>query len=126
MGEIIAVRRPERQCVDLYHKLGPVAEKPGYTWFEGRSAVDGGGTRLMEVADFAEPPLFMRVSDSVAAAVADALRPPVEASARHLDDAIEIRDRLLDIVDRVVPVVAGASYGPPAPPPNPLYQERTP
>lgn len=114
MTEIIAVRRPERQQIILYRKLGPVEGKPGFDWFE--SGHDG---RLMEVPQGTEPPWYMRVSDQAAEAVANALKPPVEAGARHLDDAIEVRDRLLDIVDRVVPVVAGASYTPSYPPPEP-------
>lgn len=47
-----------------------------------------------------EPPTYMTIPIQVAKAIGEALAPRPEASARHLNDAIEVRDRLLSLVER--------------------------
>jgi hypothetical protein len=91
--KVEAVRRPERRGFDIYVIVGPAPDGGFY--------YDAGG-RIEEVPVGAEGPRFMHVSDGVAEALAEALRPAPEAGARHLDDALNVRDRALGMVERII------------------------
>lgn len=45
-------------------------------------------------------PVFISIPDRWAAEIAEALAPRPQATERHLDDAIAVRDRLLTLVER--------------------------
>lgn len=91
------VFRPEFRRWDVYVQLGSTAE--------GRMMYDQLDGPPILVAPMTEAPIYMSVPADVGQAIADALNNRPAATERHLDDAIAVRDRLLDLVDRAVPFV---------------------
>jgi hypothetical protein len=68
----------------------------------GTRAFMTGDGRIVDVEPGAEAPFYLQVAEPVADAVAQAIAPRPEASARHLDDAILIRDEALAMVQQFV------------------------
>lgn len=95
--KVYAIPEPERQTVRVYVEVGGATDD-GARHFRTTSA-DGVPT-VTKVPPGAEPPMFMRLEMDVAVAVADALTSRPEASARHLDDALTVRDRLLALIEK--------------------------
>lgn len=92
---VYAIREPERQTVAVYVEVGHV-EADGSRYF----ATQDPSEAPVHVAAAAEPPLWARVPMGIAEAIGEALAPRPEASERHLDDAIAVRDRLLTLVEK--------------------------
>jgi hypothetical protein len=61
---------------------------------------DGEPPMIKEVPMGNEPPLWDWFPEEIAADLAEALAPRPQATERHLDDAIDVRDRLLTLVER--------------------------
>lgn len=97
--KVYTVRDLVRRSTVVYVELGPVPDKPGWRYFQTLMHPDGVGPGVMEVEPDAEPPIWFRVNDEIAGALAEALSPTPEVTGRHLDDAIMVRDRLLAIVE---------------------------
>jgi hypothetical protein len=57
------------------------------------------GRPPLMVVEGSEPPLYMWIPAYIARALGEALAPRPEASERHLDDALMIRDRLLTMIE---------------------------
>ncbi len=88
---VYAIREPARRTILVYVELG--AEGDGSRYFESIAA---GNRETVKVAPGEEPPMWLRVPEEIAAAVAEALAPRPAATERHLDDAIEVRDPAAD------------------------------
>lgn len=80
---------PVRMQQLVYIELGPASGD------ERVFATQDDPARTVIVRPGSEPPLYMAIRNEVAEALALALAPRPEATERHLDDAIEVRDRLL-------------------------------
>jgi hypothetical protein len=52
------------------------------------------------VAINSEAPVYLQVWAPAAEAIAEALRPRPEATERHLDDVIDVRDRMIALVEK--------------------------
>lgn len=89
--KVWTVRRPERMSWDVYVQIG--VQEDRYALFQAPDA-EGRG-RLVAVAPGSEAPRYLFVEDTIAQALGEALAPRQEASARHLDDALGLRDRLI-------------------------------
>lgn len=88
--------KPEMQRVYVYVEMGPeVTDLKQSRWY-----LTAAGETL-EVAPGAEAPFFMKVDERVAEAISIALHPAPEFSARHLGDALTVRDRLLTLVEKL-------------------------
>lgn len=100
---------PIRQRVNVYCEMGagddgtrlfqvrhhdPLYEEPDTNLPPGIHRVPTG----------AEPPLWDWYPLEVVSELAEALNPRPPATARHLDDAIEVRDRLMLLVERAFPM----------------------
>lgn len=95
---VYAVSDPIRRQMVVYVEVNGDPNASGLSrWF---SYVEDGSPMVMEVAAGAEPPAYMRVDMRIAEHIAEALAPRPEATERHLDDAIAIRDRLLSLVEK--------------------------
>lgn len=92
---VYAIPEPARQSVAVYVEVG--REKDGSAWFQ--VPVDG-GYEVVKVDAYEDPPLWARVPTHIAEAIGEALAPRPEATERHLDDAMAIRDRLLSLVEK--------------------------
>jgi hypothetical protein len=98
MARFYAEPDPLRAEVRLYHEVEEAAE-PGKRAF--LSLIDGFTFHQVEPGQ--EPPMYIRpIPLHLAEEVARALAPRPEVTERHLDDAIEVRDRLLSLVEHVV------------------------
>jgi hypothetical protein len=93
--KVYAIAEPVRRSVAVYVEVHEDSE--GVRHFE---TLAGGAARIVEVAPGAEPPMWARVPERIAAALAEALAPRPVATERHLDDAIALRDRLLTLVEK--------------------------
>lgn len=89
---VFAVHRPEMQSTLVYVKLG---ERDGSGLFQ---TYDG---EVREVPMGTEPPLYMRIPDPIAEAVGKALAPRPVATERHLEDAMNVRDWALGLIDKL-------------------------
>jgi hypothetical protein len=72
--------------------------KDGWTLYQGRNAE--GLPTYDATAPQTEPPLYLSLGMAEAEAIVRVLAPPPDASARHLDDTIMVRDRLLVLVEK--------------------------
>ena len=89
--DVFTIYRPERMCYDVYVQIG----------------VDDNGMRIFQTADRRiehvpsgqEAPRYATVDVMIAEALGEALAPREEASERHLNDALRVRDRLLTLVE---------------------------
>lgn len=91
---VYAIREPARQTVAVYVEVGE--DTDGARWFHVQDPLEG----PVRVVRGTEPPLWARVPMWIAEAIGEALAPRPEATERHLDDAIAIRDRLLSLVEK--------------------------
>lgn len=82
-----------RQRVVVYIET---AVEDGFRWYQG---MDG---TLHQVRPGDEPPMYAAIPDEVAEAVGEALAPRPDVTGRHLDDALEVRDRLLTLIETTV------------------------
>jgi hypothetical protein len=80
----------------LYMKLGVFAD--GCRLYAKRPY--GEPPFIMIVAPMEEPPVYLVIGDQEAEMIADAIRPRPQVNERHLDDAIQVRDRLLSMAER--------------------------
>lgn len=86
-----------RDAVLVYVQVN-VSDNPN----DKRTFLGDHGQRIYEVAPGAEAPLYMPpIPTHIAEQIGLALAPRPEATERHLDDAINVRDRLLTIVEHV-------------------------
>lgn len=90
---------PIRQRVNVYCEGGTDAGT-GRRVFLTRGR-DDSPPEVHAVELGAEPPLWDWFPMEVVDALGEALAPRPEASARHLDDAIGVRDRTLALVERL-------------------------
>jgi hypothetical protein len=93
--KVFAVREPARRTIAVYVEQHRDNDGTGY--FEAPAS--DGGYQLVKVAATAEPPLWARIPMHIAEAVGEALAPRPEATERHLEDAISVRDRLLTLIE---------------------------
>jgi hypothetical protein len=91
MRKVFTEYLPAMQSVAVYVREGDAENGGG--WFRTAS------NDVLEVPAGGEAPRYMLVPSLIADAIAEALAPRPEASARHLDDAIAVRDRLLALVE---------------------------
>lgn len=92
--KVHAIHEIERNSVRIYIEVGIDAD--------GRHLYLKPDGHPVGIFPGAEPPLYMRLDQMIAEAIAEALSPPPVASARHLDDAIEVRDRVMTLVEKLV------------------------
>jgi hypothetical protein len=90
--EILVHHQPWMERMVLYNRLGHF--KDGCGLFTTRGGVET-PTELMAVAPGNEPPIYLIIGREEADAIANAISPRPQATERHLDDAINVRDRLL-------------------------------
>lgn len=91
---VYAIPEPARQSVAVYVEVGE--DTDGARWFHVQDPLEG----PVRVEQGQEPPLWARVPMRIAEAIGEALAPRPEATERHLDDAMAVRDRLLSIVEK--------------------------
>jgi hypothetical protein len=89
--------RPEMMQTILYIKMGSF--KDGWRLFQTRD-ISSSRRDYVAVAPGEEPPMYLVLDEAETDAIINALRPQPEASARHLDDTIMVRDRLLVLVEK--------------------------
>jgi hypothetical protein len=89
------VRDPAREAYNIYIHVG--TDNDGNRFYLTQDP--DGRLKNERIHPNAEAPLYMRIPNHVADAIAEELRPLPEASGRHLNDAIVVRDRLLTMVE---------------------------
>lgn len=89
---VYATIEPHRMSVVVYVQIG--------TDDSGDKMFMTAERDIVNVALGSEPPFFLRLPIEIAEKVGEALAPRQEASARHLDDAIGVRDRMIDFVEK--------------------------
>jgi hypothetical protein len=95
-GREIQVRRdPLKEQMIIYCKVGTFAD--GCRMYATQTQNDP--PFFMIIAPQEEPPLYLRIGDQEADAIADAIRPRPQVNERHLDDTIGVRDRLLTMLE---------------------------
>jgi hypothetical protein len=111
MRRIYTHHDPIRQRVNIYVQVSE--EEDGSRWFQagGDPSKFHGAGELTRVPQGQEPPLWGWVSDEIAEALGKALAPPPDFGARHLEDAIDVRDRLLVILETQAMSTANAGSG---------------
>lgn len=90
---VYAVLEPHRMSVVVYVQVGETDH--------GSKLFMSNDYSVTEVAMGQEPPFYLRLPTEIAEQVGKAIAPRPEATERHLDDAIEIRDRLLTVVETI-------------------------
>lgn len=90
---------PWRERMVIYVRLGEF--KDGSRLYRRRieTMLHGHDTSLEIVPPEGEPPLYLVIGNQEAEAIADAIRPRPQVNERHLDDAIDVRDRLMTIIE---------------------------
>jgi hypothetical protein len=86
---------PWRDRIIIYSLMGRFAD--GCRLYVTRR--DGDSPYMMVVAPQEEPPLYLTLGSDEADAIADAIRPRPQVNERHLADTIEVRDRLLTLIE---------------------------
>ncbi len=95
--KVYAIVEPARQTVAVYVETG---EDRDGTRFFATQGLAGQVLAQERVPPGGEPPMWARVPWRIAEAIGEALAPRPVATARHLDDAIVVRDRLLTLVEK--------------------------
>jgi hypothetical protein len=90
-------RDPARQRFNVYFELPPDPHT-GERRFMTRGR-DGAPPEIHNVALGNEPPLWDWFPEEIARELGEALAPRPDVTERHLDDAIEVRDRLLTVLE---------------------------
>lgn len=85
------VHEPERESLRLYLEIAELEN--GSRLFK---TYNGG---FQEVPMGSEPPMYLRLPEPFVRPIADAIAPRPEFGERHLNDAIEVRDRLLKMIE---------------------------
>lgn len=99
--KVYAIHEPVRQSFAVYVELGAVEDGRYFeTLSAGQRGVIGSERETVKVPHGEEPPLWARIPQEIAEALAEALAPRPVATERHLDDAIALRDRLLTLVEK--------------------------
>lgn len=89
--KVQAYRDPIRQRFNILVELG--------TDPSGKRLYMASDSSIVDVAFGEEPPLYMSIPEQIANALAEALDPRPPATERHLDDAIDVRDRMITLVE---------------------------
>lgn len=88
--------QPWMERMIIYCKLGMFAD--GCRLYATRP--QGDPPFYMIVAPMEEPPLYLAIGSEEADAIADAIRPRPQVNERHLDDTINVRDRLMAMLEK--------------------------
>lgn len=92
--EVYVVPELERQTLRVYVQIGE--DEEGRYFLTRRD-----DQPYVEIVPrMAEPPMYARIEQDIAEALGEALAPRPEATERHLDDALRMRDRLFELVER--------------------------
>jgi hypothetical protein len=98
--KFLTVYDPERVSFRVYLRLTDEPNEQGaFLYRSGHDPKLHCSPEVVAVWPGQEPPLYMRIEEGLARALAEALAPRPEFGERHLNDAIEVRDRLLAILE---------------------------
>jgi hypothetical protein len=92
------VHDPLRQRVAIYCEIKSDPNTGARTFLTRRTG-EHWGEEVQEVGLGMEPPLWDWFPDDAVGPLAEALASRPAATERHLDDALEVRDRLLTLVE---------------------------
>lgn len=94
--EIQVHHEPWMERMVIYCKMGSYED--GCRMYATRP--HGPAPYWMIVAPMEEPPLYLVIGTQEADAIAEAIQQRPEATERHLDDAMDVRDRLLTMMEK--------------------------
>jgi hypothetical protein len=98
--KFLTVYEPERMSFRVYLRLTDEPNEQGaFLYRSGHDPKLYDAPEVAEVRPGEEPPLYMRIEEGLVSALAEALAPRPEFGERQLDDAIEVRDRLLTLIE---------------------------
>jgi hypothetical protein len=97
---VFAIKDLPREAINIYVEFG--VREDGTRIYQTQ-ITDTGNHTLVNVGPGGEAPMYCKpIPMHIAEQIAEALSPRPEATERHLDDAIDVRDRALSLVERVI------------------------